>query len=414
MLRRVCLLFVAILIVSRESSAYGVLAHEAMIDAAWEHSIVPLLNARFHPTDEELQKARAFAYGGCVIQDLGYYPLSSRKFGDLTHYVRSGDFVVALINDASNVNEFAFALGALSHYEADNYGHPIAVNPSVALIYPKLRDKYGEQPTYEDNPAAHLKTEFAFDVVQIAGGEYVPTQYHRFIGFDVSRPVLERAFRDTYGLELGDVFGDFDTAVATFRYAVSTMIPQMTKVAWNTKRDEIEKLTPNVTRRQFLFGLARPEYEREWGTKYDHPGVRSKILSVVLRVIPKIGPFRSLAFKVPTPEAERLFVDSFAAGVLRYRQRLASIARGVPPLANLNLDIGKPVKPGEYRLADAAYEALLDELQKRGFQQTPPALRANLLAFFADFPPPVTSKKEWKHWQRLQAEITRLKASAAN
>jgi zinc dependent phospholipase C len=414
MLRRVCLLLLLFLLVTDEAHAYGVLAHEAIIDAVWETSIVPILRAKFHPSKDDLDKARAYAYGGSLIQDVGYYPFSSRLFGDLTHYVRSGDFVAALVGDATDVNEYAFALGALAHYSSDNLGHPLAVNPSVALLYPKLRAKYGGHITYEQNPAAHLKTEFGFDVVQIARGAYVPTTYHSYIGFEVAKPVLERAFRETYGLELQDVFADVDMSIGTFRYAVGTMIPQMTKVAWETKKDEIEALAPGMTQQRFMFGLSRPDFEKEWGTRYEHPGIGSKILAIVLRIIPKIGPFSGLAFKTPTPAAEALFVKSFATTVDRYREAVQAASRATPVLENLNFDTGKPVRGGEYRLADQAHERLLDRLQQHDFQQVPPALRAHLLAFFSDFPQRVASSKDQKRWQKLQAKVNQLKASAAN
>ncbi|HTK94099.1 MAG TPA: zinc dependent phospholipase C family protein, partial [Terriglobales bacterium] len=93
--------------------AYSVLSHEELIDMAWDGSIAPLLRTKFpKATPEEIKAAEAYAYGGCVIQDLGYYPFGSKFFSDLVHYVRSGDFVMALLHDAQNLNEYAFALGA--------------------------------------------------------------------------------------------------------------------------------------------------------------------------------------------------------------------------------------------------------------------------------------------------------------
>jgi hypothetical protein len=364
-LATLCLLVVCFLSLPKDTCAYGVLSHEAIVDAAWDTSIAPLLRAKFHPSAEALRDARAYAYGGSLIQDLGYYPLSSRTFGDLTHYIRSGDFVEALLAQAADVNEYAFALGALAHYSADNTGHPGAVNRAVPMIYPKLRAKYGNIVTYEDNRAAHLKTEFGFDVVQIARGAYLPTTYHSFIGFQISKPILERAFLATYGLELKDVFTNFDLAAGTFRYSVGTMIPQMTKVAWQTKEHEITQLTPAATRERFLFTLSRPHYEKEWGTSYERPGIRSKILAVLVRVIPKVGPFSPMAFKLPTPEAERLFIASFEATLGRYRGYLSTLSRGrALSLANLNFDTGEPVRPGEYRLADEAFKRLTEKVRQ--------------------------------------------------
>src|SRR5215470_10575667 len=220
------------------SQGYSVLTHEAIIDATWDGAIKPLLVKRFGTLSaEDLRKAHSYAYGGAIIQDMGYYPFGSKIFSDLTHYVRSGHFVEVLIQDSQDVNEYAFALGALCHYVSDNNGHPIAVNPSVPMLYPKLRVRYGDNVTYEDNPAAHIRTEFGFDVVQVARGHYASEDYHDFIGFQVSKPLLERAFKDTYGIELKSLFVSLDLALGNFRRSVSTIIPAMTKVAWQLKKD---------------------------------------------------------------------------------------------------------------------------------------------------------------------------------
>src|SRR5215472_14320304 len=205
-----------------DSRGYSVLTHEAIIDAAWKDDIEPLLLSRFPcATRKELVEAHAYAYGGAIIQDLGYYPFGSRFFSDLTHYVRSGDFVLALIEESTNLNEYAFALGALSHYAADASGHELATNRAVAILYPGLAVKYGLFVTYQANPSAHMKVEYGFDVDQVAEGNYAPHAYHDFVGFEVSKPVLERAFAKTYSLEMSSVFFSVDLALASYRHAVS-------------------------------------------------------------------------------------------------------------------------------------------------------------------------------------------------
>src|SRR5262249_31426027 len=152
-------------------------------------------------------------------------------FGNLLHYVRSGDFVVILLDEARDVNEYAFALGALAHYASDNTGHPEAVNLAVPMIFPKLRAKFGPSVTYLDSPKRHIIVEFSCDVVEAARGTYVSQAYHDFIGFQVAEPVLERAFRRTYGLEMREVFGDEELAVSTYRHAVAEILPEITRVA---------------------------------------------------------------------------------------------------------------------------------------------------------------------------------------
>ena len=97
------------------SRAYSVLAHEAIIDSAWDDAIKPLLLKRFpSASPEDLKQAHSYAYGGAIIADAGYYPFGNKFFSDLIHYVRSADFVEALLRDSQDVNEYAFALGCAS------------------------------------------------------------------------------------------------------------------------------------------------------------------------------------------------------------------------------------------------------------------------------------------------------------
>jgi hypothetical protein len=407
--RNLVLLAFCFVLPIRQAHAYAVLTHEAIVDAAWEDSIVPLLHARYGPSAEQMLRARAFAYGGCLIQDLGYYPFSSRLFGDLTHYVRSGDFVEALIRESRNTEELAFALGALAHYAADNVGHPTAVNLAVPLTYPKLRSKFGDRVTYQDDPTAHLRTEFGFDVLQIARGRYLPDAYRDFIGFEVSKPVLERAFKSIYGLDLDDVFTNLGLAIGTFRWTVNTTIPEMTKVAWESRHHEIAAQAPGMTREQFLFRMSRAEYEQLWGTEYKRPNFWHRLCAALLRIVPKVGPFRTLAFKPLTPEAERLFLVSFSSTVQRYRTFIDAASRRRLDLENRNLDTGQPVKAGDYRLADEAYARLLDKLADDDFKDVPAALRRDILAFYATPVARGSTTSDRKHLRRIREDLDELR-----
>ncbi len=394
------------------ASGYSVLTHEAIVDSLWDASIQKLLLKRFpSATPEDLEKAHAYAYGGCILQDMGYYPFSSKLFSDLTHYVRSGDFIQALIRESQDVDEYAFALGALAHYAADNNGHRIATNKAVPILYPKLGRKFGKEVTYWDNPPSHLRTEFGFDVLQVAHGRYAPEGYHAFIGFEVSKPVLERAFADTYGVELKDVFGNLDLALGSFRYSVGSIIPGMTRVAWQLKKEEVIKEVPGITRQKFLYNLSRSSYEKEWGTQYQKPGFRVRLVSWVLRIIPKVGPFKSLAFRAPTPEVEKLYMTSFNATVDNYRSLLGEVNSGRLELANDNFDTGEPVAAGKYLGADQAYDQLLGKLADRKFAGVSPELRGNMLDYYKDRKAPAT-KKDGAAWAKVLVQLDGLQAAA--
>jgi hypothetical protein len=411
--RTIASCIVVLLVVPSPSGAYSVLAHEAIVDAAWDEAIKPLLLERFpQATPQDLKAAHGFAYGGCVIQDMGYYPFGNKFFSDLVHYVRSGDFVAALLRDSQNLNEYAFALGALAHYSADNEGHRTGTNLAVPLLYPKLRHKYGDVVTYDENPLAHLKTEFGFDVLQVAKGRYASDAYRDRIGFQVSNELLARAFQETYSLELNSVLTNYDLAIGSYRRGVSQVIPEATKIAWQTKKDEIQRGSPGITRTAFLYRVSRSTYEKQWPGKYKKPGFGTRLLGFLLRFIPKVGPFRDLAFKIPTPDAEKLFVASFSNALQNYEQLVKQESNaGQAVLVDENFDTGTVTGPGQYPLADQTYAALLDRLQKNNFATISPALKAVLLAYYADLNAPFATKKDKKEWAKVVREINQLRDS---
>ncbi len=393
-----------------ESAAYAVLAHEAVIDSVWDANIRPLLLKRFpEATREQLKEAHGYAYGGAIIQDMGYYPHGSFFFSDLTHYVRSGDFVVALLRDSKDLDGYAFALGALAHYAADNEGHPIGVNRAVPLLYPKLKKKYGDTVTYEDDPLAHVKTEFGFDVLEVAHGRYAPDSYHDFIGFGVSVPLLEQAFQETYGLDLKSVLTDEDKVLGSYRHDVSQLLPKATRVAWSLKKDEIMKDQPGITKRKFLYNLSRASYQKNWGKQYYPPTFGERFLAFLVRILPKIGPLRVLQLKTPTPAAEKLFEASFNTTLDRYRQLLTQVDAGRLDLPNDNFDTGEIPEPGKYRLSDVTHAKLLDALAKQNFSGASPEVRAELLEFYGHPDAPYATKRKPKDWAKLQAQLEQLK-----
>src|ERR1022692_2606797 len=387
------------------ASAYSVLTHEEIVDLLWAYSIKPLLLKRFpDATEDQITSAHAYAYGGAVIQDLGYYPFGSKEFSDLSHYVRSGDFVNELLKQSQDLNEFAFALGALSHYSADIMGHP-SVNRSVALQYPKLRAEFGNSVRYAEGKTAHLRTEFGFDMAQVAQKRYASDQYHKFIGFQVSKPLLERVFPTVYGLELKDVLAHEDLAIGSYRWAVSQMIPEMTKVALQTHKKEMLVENPSLNRKKFLYRLSRSDYEKEWGKDYTKPGFGTRILSTLLRFMPKVGPFKALAFNNPTPETEDLYFKSIVATVDRYKLLLREVDAGSLRLPNYDFDSGKPTQAGEYGLTDEAYAKLLGQVAKHNFDQVSPELRANILLFYSDPSAAIETKKDTIRWQNVQTAL---------
>ena len=305
--------------------AYSVLSHEEVVDMAWKQEIVPMLKSRFPGiSDDDIRIAHAYAYGGSVIQDIGYYPFGSHYFSDLLHYVRPGDFVNALIRDSSTPNEYAFALGALAHFCGDTIGHPY-VNQVTAYENPRLFRRYGKSVTYAEDPTAHLRTEFGFDVVEVAHGHYSQENYRDFIGFQVSKPLLERAVFETYGIPVSDIITRENLAISTYRRAVSSLIPQMTRVAYVNYKNQIQGAAPGVTKDKFIYRLDQTEYSKSFGTDYTRVGFRGRILAFILRIVPKVGPFRALKLHIPNPEEQDLYLKSVNSVVDQYKIYLAQI-----------------------------------------------------------------------------------------
>lgn len=389
--------------------AYSILSHEAIIDVSWKENIVPILRQRFSKaSSEELKIAHAYAYGGSIIQDIGYYPHGNKFLSNLMHYVRSGDFIRALINDSKDLNEYAFALGALSHYSSDNDGHSLGTNLVVPILYPKLQKKFGDVVTYEDDSLAHLQAEFGFDVLEIAKQRFAPDAYHDFIGFEVSQSLFERAFREVYGLDLSSLLKNEEKAINSYRHAISSTIPKATKVAWQLKKDQIQKDIPGITRKKFLYNLSRASYEKNWGDNYEKPTFKEKLIAFFIRILPKIGPLKALKLRLPTPETEEIFEKSFNITLTEYRILLTNLSKKKIILSNENFDLGKMTARGEYHLADETYAELLKQLAELNFSTTSKSLRDNLLNFYS------TSKVmshpiKVEEWKTIQNNLNQLK-----
>jgi len=407
---RVC--FLLFFLLPFRGAAYGVFAHEAIVDAAWEKTIVPLLKQKYPvSTDSELVLAHAYAYGGAVAPDMGYYPKGSRFFTNLVHYVRSGDMAEALLRDAQTLNQYAFALGFLSHYEADNYGHPLGTNRSVTLVYTKLLSEYGNNITYAQNKIAHVRMEFGFDVLEIAKGNYASQSYRNLIGFKVDTTVLSRAFTETYGLDINEVYHHhFSGSVETFRWIVANIFPLITRAAWAQKKDFIKEHDSTVTAKTFNYKMRRRNYNKEYGAGYRSPGFSPWLFSFFVRVLPKIGPLRALKFKAPVPQAEKYFVESFDTTLHYYSADLQRLHAGTPPLNDIDFDTDKPTIQFEYVLADETYRDWVMLLQTVDINTLSQDLRQNITNYYLrPIPNPAFKKHRTKNTKAFQQELWKLR-----
>jgi hypothetical protein len=392
---------------------YATFTHEELIDLAWNHSIRPLLLQRYPgTTDNGLVVAHSYAYGGCLIQDLGYYPFGKKLFSDLTHYVRSADFVEALLRNARNVDELAFAIGALSHYVGDIVGHAEAVNPSTGIAFPKLERKYGPLVTFEDDPIAHVRTEFGFDIAQIALWRYAPHQYRKTIGFRMSRRLLERAFQQTYGLRMGSILGPPRSALSSYDLAVHRLIPLFAKATIVDIRRHLPPDPPDTALDRLSEAISETDYAKHFGQYHHGPGFEARVLGIVIHLVPKIGILKILAIKAPSEQTEDLFVESLDHALSRFEVLLSDLANNQMPLADRDLDTGLKVRPGGYKLTDRTYAELLHRLVQTPGVSIPPDLRRDILAYYSDPAAPISTKHNPKAWMRVLAELNTLEHSA--
>jgi hypothetical protein len=411
-MKRICvkftiLVFIVLVFHATRCFGYSVLTHEAIVDVNWNKVLVPLLKQKFPAaTDEELKNAHAFAYGGCVMPDLGYYPFGSKLFTNLVHYVRSGDFIENLFKESGNINEYAFALGALCHYYADEYGHSVGVNRTVPLVYPEMKAKFGDTVTYADDKISHLRTEFSFDVLQTARGNYAPQAYHDFIGFQVSKELIEKAFKKTYGLDVNELFGNFDRAIGSFRWSVKQLIPSATRAAWKTKRKEIREINSSAERHSYVYSIRRQKYFKEFGRERDKPKFGESVIAFLIRIAPKWGPLKILKFRVPNAEAEKMFLASFDKTVENYRHEVNDISGGHTEFSNIDWDTGKKTMQGEYTLADKTYSDWVIKLKEKNFETVTSSIKKNILAFYKNNP---GSHMDNEQWQQTSAALEELK-----
>lgn len=410
-LRFVAWLFIVLSFPCLPAQAYSVLTHEQLVDLAWNDSIRPLLLSRYpNASAAQLQQAHAYAYGGSAIQDMGYYPFGKAFFSDLTHYVRTGDFVVNLFRNQRNINELAFAVGALSHYLGDNIGHSQCINRATPIEFPNLERKYGHWVTYDENEHAHVRTEFAFDIDQMTHHRLAPAAYLRYIGFRVPRRLVERAFYETYGLRLAEVLGPERPAIQSYDSSVRNFIPRFAHAEVVLHGSHFPPDVSDEAFRRYEEQVAKADFQAHWAAAHHHPGFETHLLAIVIFLLPRIGPLSDLAIRGPVSQTEEWYVQSVNNTMSALREVLATLRNPGQELAlaNRDLDTGGLEKPGTYRLTDQTYANLLHHITADPARHVPYGLKRDFVAYYRD-PDVLTDFKSPKDRARLQAELETLR-----
>jgi hypothetical protein len=401
--------FLALLLTATPAIPYSVQSHQELIDLAWKQSIRPILLKHYPSlTEAQLQEAHAYAYGGCAIQDFGYYPFGNAFFSDLTHYVRSGDFVLSLLSNAHTANELAFAIGSLSHYIGDSIGHSAAVNLSVPVEFPKLKMRYGANVNYAQDPHAHIQTEFAFDINQLSKRRFAPSAYVKFVGLEVPRALLRKAFFETYGLNLPDIIGTKETSIRVYRYAAHRFLPNIARAETLLHKKDFPADTPSPDLDDLAKDLLQASADNNWEAFRKKPGVTSHLYAGFLFILPKVGTLKLLAIKGPNQQTEELYIKSLNRSIKVLRFVLTNFDRIEHLLPNRDLDTGLVVKPGGYPLTDRTYAELLDMITRHPDKVIPNQLKHDLLAYYADPQAPIITKKDPKKWAQVQANLKSL------
>jgi hypothetical protein len=392
--------------------AFSVLAHQAIVDQAWDGTLVPAVRKRFpNATQQELEDAHGYARGGSHLPDLGYFPLGSHLFTDLLHYVRTGDFYERAVKEAGTPQEYAFALGMLAHYEADTIGHPEGTNRAVPIIYPKLAEKYGASATYADSPSAHLQTEFRFDILQVAHRQEVPKLFEHSIEFKVPREFLERVFQETYGFKLDDLFENYDVAVNTYRWGFRTLIDEATGIAWELYREDIESLEPGIKRGDFINEMSRTDFVKQFGNAFLEPGYFARFVGLLGNLVPNLGPLKNLPYKPLPDNVKQIFLHAYRDASNQYVKEISVVQGGRVLLPNLILDTGEPDRAGRYVPADKAYAELLDRHAQDHFAEMPKELAEDMLAHFRDRNAAVSFEDDQSKRAKILAEVNELQST---
>jgi hypothetical protein len=410
-LRRGIIALALCLLIPASSYPYSFQTHEQLVDLTWTDTIEPLLKRRFPGiTEPSLLVAHGYAYGGSAIQDLGYYPFANQFFSDLTHYVRSADFVQSLFRHARNANELAFAIGALSHYIGDTIGHSEAINPAVAIEFPNLRKKFGPSVSYAQNHHAHVRTEFAFDVNEASKRHLAPLAYLRHAGLRIPYRLLAQSFLETYGLELRSILGERRPVIRGYRFALRSLLPRVAYAEVVLHRNRFPPEPTTSAAKTFQAQLDRTEFTIGWNQFRKQPGIRTYLLAALIAILPKVGKLSELSIRGPENSTLERYIESVDRCTSSMRDVLGRVEKGDLQLANRDLDTGDRVKPGAYPLTDQTYASLLNDITRLPHPDISAALKQNILDYYADPSAPITTRKNAKEWRRVQNDLALLQS----
>jgi len=199
-----------------------------------------------------IEQAQAYAYGGAIIQDSWLLPIRQPLF-KRPHAFTSAAAISskALLARRQGCPRVRFSPSVRSRItlrtttviaSAPTEPFPICYRPPEEI----RRQRFVLRTT----GWRHVKTDLVSTSTKSAE-RYAPDSYHDFIGFEVSRPVFEQAFRETYALS-ERVLCERKTKFSSYRHDVSSI---QSHASPGTSRKTIKDDIQNATKRKFLFNL---------------------------------------------------------------------------------------------------------------------------------------------------------------
>ena len=369
-----------LLIVPADGRAFSVTAHQGVVDQAWGLTLVPLIRQRFpNATDRELTEAHAYARGGSISPIL---VLSAREsFVFRPAALRSHRrFRQPSVNWGQLSGRICVRLGMLGHYEA-----PAGIRKRPIFRCPSSIPSSSRNTATPSPMRTHPRA--PTNSIRCAAGRSSQRNTDLFehsIDFKVPRDALERAFAETYGLQLNDLFDNYDIAIYTYRWGFRTIINEGTGIAWALYRKDIESNEPGVTSKEFVREISRGDFERQFGKAFLEPGYLPRFVGFLGTLVPDVGPLKRLPFKPLPDSVQKLYFRAYRHASERYVHEVAAICANKAWLENINLDTGRADKSGEYAPADEAWVDLLELHDKSHFANVRDDLASDFRAHFRD------------------------------
>jgi hypothetical protein len=239
-----------------------------------------------------------------------------------------------------------------------------------------------------------------------------PGAYLRAVGLRVPNRLLAQAFEETYSLPLRDVVGPCRPAMRSYRTSVRSFLPRFAYAETVIHRNDFPPDMANASFQTFLDHIERADFQKVWNRYRRVPGIKTNLLALLIRILPRIGALSDLAIKIPTEDTQDLYVKSVNRTIEVYAgflKQLAVTRQLAEPIPNRDLDTGERTRPGAYARTDNTYATLLHKIARSPQRPIATDLKQNVLDYYSDANAPITTKKNGKAWAEVTKDIAVLR-----